>query len=289
MLAKLQIRSSQHWGYPPDFFDWAPGAYNIPATYVRDYPVYLLDEGGTVTGFYGLTSTPDGLLLDKLFVDLAVIGTGRGKLLWRHAVNTARDLGTPTLIIGSDPNAAPFYRAMGAEWTGEKPTPSPLWTVQMFAYAIPPLTFRLARPEDAEGLHALTGRSSLHWGYEPEFLEWEPEAIAVTPEFLAGATTWILEDDGQVVGYYALVQKPHSLYLDKLFVEPEWIGTGGGRRLWEHAMATARDLGAVEVVFDADPNAASFYRAMGAEWLSETETSRPGWNLQQFRYRVPGA
>jgi GNAT superfamily N-acetyltransferase len=140
-LADLQNRSSTHWGYPPDFFDWAPGAHVIPESYVRDNPVYVLEEDGRAVGFYGFTMEDGELLLDKLFVDIDHIGTGRGKTLWRHAVQTARALGHDSFVIGSDPNAAPFYRAMGAEWYAEKKTPSPEWTVQMFRY-------RLARDTD---------------------------------------------------------------------------------------------------------------------------------------------
>jgi GNAT superfamily N-acetyltransferase len=136
-------------------------------------------------------------------------------------------------------------------------------------------------------LHALTGRSALSWGYEPEFLDWEPEALAVTPEFLARATAYVLEENGRVVGYYALVGEPPEIALDKLFVEPDRIGTGCGKRLWRHAIATARELGATVVTLYSNPNAAPFYRAMGAEWVGEEPTSRPGWALQLFRVTVP--
>jgi hypothetical protein len=30
----------------------------------------------------------------------------------------------------------------------------------------------------------------------------------------------------------------------------------------------------------------SFSRARGAQWLWEEETTRPGWNLQIFRYSL---
>jgi len=143
---------------------------------------------------------------------------------------------------------------------------------------------RRARPDEAALLHDLTGRSSLHWGYEPEFLDWEPESIAVTTEFLARSITYVLEADGVVNGYYALVGEPPEISLDKLFVEPNLIGTGRGKRLWLHAIATARSMGATALTFFADPNAAPFYRAMGAEWVREEVTTRPGWNLQVFRF-----
>lgn len=136
-LAELQNRSSTHWGYPPDFFDWAPEAYVIPQEYVRDNTVYVLEEDGRVVGFYAYTVEEGELLLDKLFVDIDRIGTGCGRALWLHAVETARKLGHDHFIIGSDPNAASFYEAMGAEWYAEKRTPRPDWTVQMFRYRLP--------------------------------------------------------------------------------------------------------------------------------------------------------
>jgi GNAT superfamily N-acetyltransferase len=162
-------------------------------------------------------------------------------------------------------------------------------TVQMFRYSMPPLLIRPARRDEAPLLHELTQRSVMAWGYEPAFLEWEPEAIAVTPAFLDGATAFVLEQDDRIAGYHALVEKDATVYLDKLFVEPDWIGSGCGRRLWEHAVDTARGMGYDEMMLDADPNAAPFYRAMGAEWLRESETSWPGWKLQVFRYRLPDA
>lgn len=63
------------------------------------------------------------------------------------------------------------------------------------------MMIRPAGLDEADTLDALTGRSVRSWGYEPEFLEWKPEAIAVTPAFLAQSTTYVREDDGVVVSY----------------------------------------------------------------------------------------
>ena len=149
-----------------------------------------------------------------------------------------------------------------------------------------PGTIRRATPVEAPILNALTGRSALYWGYEPEFLDWEPEALLVTGEFIAESPIYVLEEQDRIVGYYALLAKPSGMYLDKLFVEPDYIGTGCGKRLWLHAIGIARDLGVRELMLEADPNAAPFYRAMGAEWLREEPTSRPGWALQIFRFHI---
>jgi GNAT superfamily N-acetyltransferase len=142
---------------------------------------------------------------------------------------------------------------------------------------------RPVRIEEAQLLHELTQRSTMHWGYEPEFLDWEPQAIAVSTEFLEKAlTSYALEENGIVTGYYTLTGTPEHAHLDKLFVDAPYIGTGRGKLLWNHAIATAKWLGVQKLDFYGDPNAAPFYRAMGAIWISEEETSRPGWNLQFF-------
>lgn len=148
---------------------------------------------------------------------------------------------------------------------------------------------RRAIPGEAPVLNELIGRSALYWGYEPEFLDWEPEALEVTPSFIRDSPVYVLQEGHRIVGYYGLVSKPPDMYLDKLFVEPDRIGTGCGKRLWQHAVSKARSLGVTVLMLDADPNPAPFYRAMGAEWLREEPTSRPGWALQVFRFAIPDA
>jgi GNAT superfamily N-acetyltransferase len=136
-LEAIQDRSASHWDYPDGYFDWAGDARRITESYVRDNPVLvLLDSDGRKLGFYSFTEDGDDLLLDRMFLDVDQIGTGLGRVLWRHAVHTARKLDVPEFIIGADPNAASFYEAMGAEWFAAKPTEEPTWTVQMYRYIL---------------------------------------------------------------------------------------------------------------------------------------------------------
>lgn len=65
--------------------------------------------------------------------------------------------------------------------------------------------------------------------------------------------------------------------MDGLFVEPDAIGRGVGRRLFEHATAAAASLGFGRLTIDADPNAEPFYVAMGATRIGATPSgSIPG-------------
>lgn len=86
--------------------------------------VFVCEVTGRVAGFCSLAITPPEGELTKLFVEPEAIGRGYGARLMRHAIETARSLGLARLAIEADPNAEPFYRALGARVTGRVPSGS---------------------------------------------------------------------------------------------------------------------------------------------------------------------
>jgi GNAT superfamily N-acetyltransferase len=119
LLSDLALRSKAHWGYDADFLEACRAELTVSADYIKSAPVFVLEEGGRVVGFYGLRGQGTELELLYLFVEPAAIGGGRGRRLWEHATRTAARLGFQTLTIESDPDAEPFYLAMGARRVGE--------------------------------------------------------------------------------------------------------------------------------------------------------------------------
>lgn len=125
------------------------------------------------------------------------------------------------------------------------------------------------------------------WNYPDDFMAWEPEAIVVTEKHIAENVTRVLEVDGKTVGFTVLSGRPPELELSRLMVEPDAVGLGYGRALWEDAVATARNLGASSFVIDSDPNAERFYNRMGAETIGEYDWEppmMPGWHVKKMRF-----
>jgi ribosomal protein S18 acetylase RimI-like enzyme len=60
---------------------------------------------------------------------------------------------------------------------------------------------------------------------------------------IADAQTWVLEDDGRIVGVLVLEETPSGILLDNIAVLPALQGKGYGRALIEFAEAQARDRG----------------------------------------------
>jgi GNAT superfamily N-acetyltransferase len=150
---------------------------------------------------------------------------------------------------------------------------------------------RPARTGEDVALTDLAMRSvQQHWRYTPEFMEWEPEVIAVQPEHLTEGITNVLEDQGRAIGFYVLSGGAPEMELSRMMVEPDKIGTGCGRRLWDHAVETARSLGVRVLTIDADPNAEPFYQRMGAQTVGEHEWTppmMPDWHVKKMRYSIP--
>jgi GNAT superfamily N-acetyltransferase len=129
-----------------------------------------------------------------------------------------------------------------------------------------------AAPELAEALTRIALAAKRHWQYPERWIEiWTP-ILTFTADYLAANPTYVAVEAGNPIGFYVLILTPEEqprVQLDHLWIAPEWIGRGLGRVLFEHAVATARSLGATVMDIEAEPYAEPFYRHMGARRTGE--------------------
>ena len=148
------------------------------------------------------------------------------------------------------------------------------------------LCIRLARIDEAPGLSELCVRSKASWGYDEAFMALARVALQVNPEQIERDDVWVATgSDGEVAGIVALGpgERPDTLDLDKLFVEPQQIRTGVGRALLAHAIIEARRRGAARLTILADPYAAGFYERNGAQPIGEAPSNAiPGRSLPLY-------
>lgn len=95
----------------------------------------------------------------------------------------------------------------------------------------------------------------------------------------------VAEKQGKIVGFCALERlSPDEFELEALFVNPDHIGTGIGRKLMTHAKTLAHALGGCSISIGADSNAEQFYRAAGGVLTGKHESqSIPGRFLPTLR------
>jgi GNAT superfamily N-acetyltransferase len=139
------------------------------------------------------------------------------------------------------------------------------------------MLIRAAAAAEAEILSELAMRSKAHWGYDEAFLAACRDELAMRSAEIEPRRTTVAEHNGSILGFVTLEGVPPEGILGMMFVEPHAMGRGVGRRLFEHVVATAQELGFERIRIDADPNAEPFYRAMGAVRIGTTPSgSIPG-------------
>lgn len=118
-----------------------------------------------------------------------------------------------------------------------------------------------------------------------------PDAVTATEEGLLrdgfGPNPFyyclIAEQDGHPAGFalyffnYSTWMGQPGIYLEDLFVDPEFRGLGIGKALLQQVAASAVEKGCQRMqweVLDWNTSAIEFYRAMGAEFLDEWRNVR---------------
>jgi GNAT superfamily N-acetyltransferase len=156
------------------------------------------------------------------------------------------------------------------------------------AATVPVFTIRRAHADEAQALTDLSLRSKAVWGYDASFLARCRAAMTLMPEKLRAHPFYVATDDtGRLLGYYGFEPEAAGIGLDMFFVEPDVIGQGVGRALWDHAVAIARALGHRELVVVSDPNASGFYLKMGCRPSGAVPSEiDPTRHLPVFRYEL---
>ncbi|MDQ2920962.1 MAG: GNAT family N-acetyltransferase [Acidobacteriota bacterium] len=134
---------------------------------------------------------------------------------------------------------------------------------------------RRASPADATRLTEIAHDAKGYWGYPEHWIKHWQDDLTISPDFVATNQVFVAEKDDQILGFYALIIRQDKAELDHMWVAPEHIGSGVGKELFIHAMQNAARRNVSEIEILSDPNAAGFYRKMGAFHAGEVASETP--------------
>jgi GNAT superfamily N-acetyltransferase len=140
----------------------------------------------------------------------------------------------------------------------------------------PDVTIRDASPHEGERLREIAEAAKGHWGYDREVVRrWAADGD-FSAEGLRSKTVFVAQAHGKTIAWAALVPKGEVVWLDDMWVEPEWIGKGVGGLLFGHALERARELGGTTLEWEAEPNAVGFYEKVGGRYLRDSDPTEWG-------------
>jgi N-acetylglutamate synthase-like GNAT family acetyltransferase len=138
---------------------------------------------------------------------------------------------------------------------------------------VAPITVRAATAGERAALEELQRRSSMHEPLYRDQLAAHPDAIELAAELIEAGAVRVAEQDGAIAGFAALLAPDAgACELDGLFVEPDRMRHGVGRRLIEDARRIAGQKGATRIDVVANPQAVAFYERVGFVRTGEAET-----------------
>jgi ribosomal protein S18 acetylase RimI-like enzyme len=135
---------------------------------------------------------------------------------------------------------------------------------------------RRAHPADATALTVIAISAKRHWGYPERWIEiWRPQ-LTFSPQYFEKNESWAAVMNGAPVAFYTVQEQQGNAWLENLWVLPEWMGRGIGKRLFLHAVDMARQRGYTLLQLEADPNAVGFYEKMGMRRVGERQSEIEG-------------
>jgi GNAT superfamily N-acetyltransferase len=115
----------------------------------------------------------------------------------------------------------------------------------------------------ASALTDLALTSKAVWGYDAVFMAACRAELTLHPDSIRRDPTYLIEADGRILGFYQLRTRDVMAEVAMMFVAPEALRSGLGRRLWARLEDAARRAGATRLEVDSDPHAEGFYLALG--------------------------
>jgi GNAT superfamily N-acetyltransferase len=133
-------------------------------------------------------------------------------------------------------------------------------------------SIRGGKPEEQRDLTRLCVRATMHAGYDDAFIDRAMPALTITLPLIAAGCVRVAEDkSGAVVGVVVVTTTMVAgiALLYSIYVDPPSWKRGVGRKLFEAAVARAKELKVGALMIYAEPSAQGFYKRMGAIRIGE--------------------
>ena len=156
------------------------------------------------------------------------------------------------------------------------------------------ISIRRATDQDSVALTRLSFASKRYWKYPDAFFDVWKDELTITRDYIAANRVYVAIEDGQIIGYFSIVEVRRSFFagdvfvhqgfwLEHLYITPDRIRTGIGSLLIQYAEDLCREEGIDGLFLFADPHARGFYERLGAEYLGESPSNIKDRTVSLFR------
>ena len=148
------------------------------------------------------------------------------------------------------------------------------------------IRIRNADPGEVDVLTEIAHRAKRHWGYPEAWIRLWKTDLTYTDATLRESIVIVAERD-RVCGVASLsVDHSRTAEIEGLWVDPDSMGRGVGRALFNELARRARAAGAEAIRIASDPQAEGFYLRMGAVRVGSVKSGPSGRMLPELWFRL---
>ncbi len=137
------------------------------------------------------------------------------------------------------------------------------------------MKFRMAEIDDLETLNKISLLSKTYWGYlESWIVNWMDE-LTLNSDKLLKQNVLVVENESKIIGFSSIIENSKNYEILHLWVLPEHIGKGIGKKLLEKTVETFVNF-EKPIIVEADPNAEPFYKSQGFVTFDKVESFPKG-------------
>ena len=117
-----------------------------------------------------------------------------------------------------------------------------------------------AQPADAEHLSQIAWQAKSYWKYPMEWMNLWKSALTISPKMISDSSVFkLVLADGEIGACIVLARETNFVWIEHLWVLPQYIGKGFGRQLLKTALQETLNAEHQKIKVIADINAVAFY------------------------------
>ena len=128
---------------------------------------------------------------------------------------------------------------------------------------------------DIPELNKISLASKRYWKYPEEWIERWKEDLKIKPEFFEKGAVFKIGLPNKIFGFCVILKHENQYEIEHLWVLPEFIGKGYGKKLLTESIKKTVKKDA-EIIVTADPNAEAFYISRGFKTFDKLESFPKG-------------
>ena len=137
------------------------------------------------------------------------------------------------------------------------------------------MKFRTADINDLEALNTISVKSKGYWGYPESWIEKWLDELTLDNDKFSNQNILVVEHESKLIGFASIVENIENYEILHLWILPEFIGKGFGKKLLEKTIQTFVKS-EKEIIVEADPNAEKFYQSQGFITFDKVESFPKG-------------